>query len=96
MASLNSLSDNSIRAALKAAAASGKPERRNDGGGLFLVAQPTGSGWWRLRFWHGGKEGTLSLGTYPEVSLKDARRRRDEMRQRLARLCGGRRKSEAV
>ena len=47
-----------------------------------------GEGWterrgdrWRARYWRDGKEGMLSLGTYPEVPLKLARERRDESRQ---------------
>ena len=46
--------------------------------------RPTGSGWWRWRFWRDGREGMLSLGTYPEVSLKDARKRRDDARKQNA------------
>ena len=37
-----------------------------------------------MRYWRDGKEGLLSLGTYPEVSLKDARRRRDDIRKLVA------------
>jgi len=49
-----------------------------------LDARPTGAGWWRLRYWLGGREGMLSLGTYPDVSLKLARQRRDEARRLIA------------
>lgn len=84
MAATDTLSDKAIRSAIKAAAEAGKARKISDGGGLLLEARPTGSGWWRWRFWRDGKEGMLSLGTYPEVSLRDARERRDEARRRLA------------
>ena len=84
MAATDTLSDKAIRAALKAAKESGKARKISDGGGLVLEARPTGAGWWRLRYWSGGKEGMLSLGTYPEVPLKLARERRDEARKLVA------------
>jgi integrase len=84
MAATDTLTDKAIRAALKAAAVAGKSRKINDGGGLLLEARPTGAGWWRLRYWRDSKEGMLSLGTYPEVSLKDARLRRDEARKLVA------------
>lgn len=84
MAATDTLTDKAIRAALKAAAVEGKSRKINDGGGLILEARPTGAGWWRLRYWRDSKEGMLSLGTYPEVSLKDARARRDEARKLVA------------
>ena len=55
-----------------------------DGGGLYLEIRPNGSKWWRLKYRFGGKEKRLSLGVYPDVSLKDARERRDEARKLLA------------
>ncbi|HEU5047472.1 MAG TPA: integrase arm-type DNA-binding domain-containing protein [Rickettsiales bacterium] len=55
-----------------------------DGGGLFLLVKPAGGKWWRLKYRFGGKEKLLSLGTYPEVSLKEARERREEARKLLA------------
>ncbi len=84
MSSIGTLSEKAIKSALKAAVAAGKPKRISDGGGLYLEARPTGAGWWRLRYWSGGKEGMLSLGIYPDVPLKLARERRDEARGRLA------------
>lgn len=84
MPSFNTLSDKAIRAAIKAAVQAGKPRKLSDGGGLILDARPTGAGWWRLRYWRESREGMLSLGTYPEVSLADARERRDEARKQLA------------
>lgn len=51
--------------------------------GLFLVVTPSGGKWWRLKYRYDGKEKLLSLGTYPDVSLKGARTRRDEARKLL-------------
>lgn len=75
------LTDKAIKAALKAAAAAGKARKLSDGGGLVLEARPNGGGWWRWRFWRDGREGMLSLGTYPETSLAQAREKRDEARR---------------
>lgn len=52
--------------------------------GLYLLVNPNGSKWWRLSYTFAGKEKLLSVGTYPEVSLKLARERRDEARRLLA------------
>jgi integrase len=61
-----------------------KPVRMFDGGGLYLEVSPTGGKWWRLKYRFAGKEKRLSLGVYPDVSLKDARERRDASRKLLA------------
>ena len=84
MAAADLLSDKTIKAAIKAAVSAGKARKISDGGGLVLEARPTGAGWWRLRYWMDGREGMLSLGTYPEVPLKLARERRDEARALVA------------
>lgn len=55
-----------------------------DGGGLYLQVSPAGSKWWRWKFRFGGKEKCLSMGVYPDVSLKAARQKRDLARQQLA------------
>ena len=77
MAATATLSDKAIRAALKHAADTGKSEALPDGAGLRLDCQPSGAGWWRLRYRFAGKAGMLSLGTYPEVPLSLARQRRE-------------------
>lgn len=51
---------------------------------LSLLVQPTGGKWWRFRYRFNGKEKMLSLGTYPEISLKKAREERDKARTMLA------------
>ncbi len=61
-----------------------KPMKLTDGGGLFLLVQPNGSKYWRLAYRFNDKQKTLALGVYPEVSLKDARQRREDARKLLA------------
>jgi integrase len=55
-----------------------------DTDGLFLLVSPAGGKWWRFKYRFGGKEKLISLGTYPEVSLAQARGRRDEARKQVA------------
>lgn len=74
------LTDISIRSAKP----SEKPQKLFDGGGLYLEVSPAGGKWWRLKYRFGGKEKRISLGVYPDISLKDARQRRDEARRLLA------------
>lgn len=52
--------------------------------GLYLFVQPNGGRWWRFKYRFHGKEPQLSLGVYPEVSLKLARTRREEARRTVA------------
>jgi integrase len=54
-----------------------------DGGGLFLEVRTNGARYWRLKYRFGGKEKALSFGVYPEVSLAEARTRRDKARAQL-------------
>jgi integrase len=61
-----------------------KPMKLFDGGGLYLEVSPTGGKWWRLKYRFDGKEKRLSLGVYPDVSLKEVRDRRDASRKLLA------------
>ena len=74
------LSDTAIRGARPGA----KPVKLSDGGGLYLLLTPTGSRLWRLKYRFAGKEKLLALGTYPTVTLKDARDRREEAHKKLA------------
>lgn len=64
--------------------APGKPTKLMDERGLYLILTPTGGRWWRFRYGFAGKEKLLSLGTYPDVSLKAAREARDDARRALA------------
>ena len=61
-----------------------KQYRLADERGLVLLVRPNGSKLWQLRYRHGGKEKTASLGQYPDVSLSDARVKRDEQRKVVA------------
>ena len=60
-----------------------KTARLFDGRGLYLEISPNGGKWWRMKYRFGGKEKRISLGVYPEVSLKDARNRCDDARKLL-------------
>lgn len=44
-----------------------------DGGGMYLLVKKNGSKYWRMDYRFRGKRKTISLGVYPQVSLKDAR-----------------------
>ncbi len=55
-----------------------------DGSGLYLHVSEGGGKWWRFKYRFSGKQKLLSLGTYPEISLIDARKRRDEARSQVA------------
>lgn len=65
-----------------------KPEDRDyklfDGAGLFLQVSPSGGKLWRLKYRFDGKHKLLALGQYPEISLANARKRREEARTLLA------------
>lgn len=70
--------------AVKNATPSEKPIKLFDGGGLFLYVAPTGGKSWRLKYRFQGKEKLLSFGTYPEITLGEARDKRDQARKLLA------------
>lgn len=55
-----------------------------DGDGLYLHVTEKGGKLWRFRYRFNGKEKLLALGSYPEITLLDARQRRDEARRQLA------------
>lgn len=61
-----------------------KTQRLFDGGGMYLEVSPAGGKWWRLKYRFGGKEKRLSLGTYPDTGLANAREKRDAARKLLA------------
>ncbi|MCD5360299.1 tyrosine-type recombinase/integrase [Chromobacterium aquaticum] len=62
----------------------GKHLKLTDGQGLSLWVMPTGAKYWRLKYRINGKEKLLALGVYPEVSLKEARLKRDDARKQIA------------
>jgi hypothetical protein len=61
-----------------------KPRKYADEKGLYLEVAPSGGKWWRIKYRIEGKEKRLSLGVYPDVGLKAARERRDEIRRLLS------------
>lgn len=61
-----------------------KPYAMTDGGGLWLQVHPTGAKYWRYSYRYCGREKLLSLGVYPDISLKKARDRHAELRRLLA------------
>lgn len=61
-----------------------KPVKLYDERGLFVIVTPAGGKWWRFRYSFAGKENLLSLGTYPDVTLKEARAKRDDARKLIA------------
>lgn len=73
-----------------------KPVKLADEKGLFLLITPAGAKYWRQKYRFGGKEKLLSHGVYPEVSLKEARERRDDARKLLSNGVdpGGAKKAE--
>lgn len=52
-----------------------------DGDNLYLFVYPSGTKTWKMRYVIDGKESVSMIGTYPEVSLRDARRKRDEIKK---------------
>ncbi len=74
------LTDTAIRNAKPA----DKTRKLYDERGLYLEVSKNGGKWWRLKYRFNGKEKRLSLGVYPDISLKDARDRRDDARKLLA------------
>ncbi|MCL1483861.1 MAG: Arm DNA-binding domain-containing protein [Marinobacter sp.] len=75
---LNKLSAKEVKNAI----GSGKIRKLADGGGLTLVIKGESKYWW-LRYRFAGNEKTLSLGSYPQISLAAARQARDKARELL-------------
>lgn len=69
--------------AIKHAKAEDKPRKLSDGHGLHLLLQPGGAKYWRYNYRLAGKQKTLALGVYPDVSLADARRLHGEAREKV-------------
>lgn len=67
----------------KSSKPSEKARKISDEKGLYLEITPNGSKYWRLKYRFAGKEKRLAFGVYPEVSLAEARERRDEARKLL-------------
>ncbi|MEH5013188.1 tyrosine-type recombinase/integrase [Phytobacter diazotrophicus] len=61
-----------------------KPYKLADGGGLYMLVNPNGAKYWRLKYRVSGKEKLLAVGVYPDVSLADARGKREDAKKILA------------
>jgi len=61
-----------------------KPLKLFDGGGLFLLVTPSGGKLWNFKYRFEGKEKKLAFGAYPDISLAEARQKRDQARNLLA------------
>jgi len=70
--------------AIKKAKPKDKPYKLSDGDGLYLLIHPNGGRYWRFKYRANGKEKLLAFGTYPEVSLSDAREKRLANRKLVA------------
>lgn len=70
-------------ALIRAAKGGEKPVKLSDGGGLHLLVTTKGARLWRMAYRYAGKQKTLAFGSYPAVSLADARRRRDDAKRTL-------------
>lgn len=71
-------------AKVRAAKPRAKQYKMHDARALALLVTPTGSRLWRFNYRFGGKQQSLALGAYPDVSLVRARELRDEARRLLA------------
>ena len=81
---LNKLSPLTIKGLVSTSKKEGRAIKTPDGGGLYFVAEPERSSWWRFDYRINGKQKTLSVGLYPEISLPEARARRGELREQVA------------
>ena len=76
---MNKLTENSIRKAK----IHEKQYKIYDGDGMFLLVHPNGSKYWRMKYTFDGKSKLASFGVWPGISLKEARRKRDEAKQKI-------------
>jgi integrase len=70
--------------AIKNARPRAKPYKLSDERALYLLVTPAGGKYWRMQYRHLGKDKTLALGVWPEVSLAEAREKRDAARKQIA------------
>jgi len=69
--------------AIRNAKARGKPYKLADEGGVYLLIKPDGARYWRLKYRFAGKEKLPALGVFDEVTLAEARDRRDGAKKLL-------------
>lgn len=60
-----------------------KSYRLFDGGGLYLEVMKTGAKYWRMKYRFAGKEKRLAIGVFPQISLKEARVKREAAKKLL-------------
>lgn len=77
---MNKLTDIVVRKAKPEA----KPYKLTDGGGMYLLVNPNASRYWQMAYRFDGKQKTMQLGVYPEVTLKEARSKRALARKTLS------------
>lgn len=75
---------------IKASKPKDKDYQLYDGDGLLLLIKASGSRMWQFRYYHptNNKRTTLSFGSYPEISLQQARKKRDEARELIKQNIG--------
>ena len=73
-----------VDTAIRKVKPSAKPKKLSDGRGLHLLITPKGGKSWKLSYRYEGKQKTLSLGRYPDVSLSEAREKAEQARKNLA------------
>ncbi len=71
-------------AKVRAAKPLDKSYKLTDGDGMHLMVHTNGSKYWRLQYRFGGKQKMLALGVYPDISLAEAREKRDAARKLIA------------
>ena len=76
---MNKLTENSV----KKAKIKEKQYKIYDGGGMFLLIHPNGSKYWRMKYTFDGKSKLASFGVWPSISLKQARERRHDAKQKI-------------
>ncbi len=74
--------------AIRNAKPKGKPYKVADSQGLYLLVNPRGSKLWRAKYRMNGVERKLAIGSYPEITLAEARSVRDAARRQLAHAIG--------
>jgi integrase len=70
--------------AIRAIKPSAKATKHGDGRGLYLEVSPSGGKWWRFKYRIDDKDKRISLGTYPDTSLSEARDLREDARKLVA------------
>lgn len=69
--------------AIKSAKPKDAPYKLSDGGGMYLLIKPNGGKYWHLAYRFNNKQKLLALGVYPDITLKEARQKRDDARKLL-------------